>query len=490
MYQPRKLAMKKQLYINEKQKAFLQAKQKTRVFVGGRGTGKSTEIGFIARMKAAAMPGGKIFFASTTYNQILTKTLPAIEKIWMDMGMKDGIHYVVGIRPPKHFQKPYSPPRKYQNVISFINGFCIEMISMDRPDLARGGSYDGGEIDEVALIKREDFTRVLMPSIRGNIHRFGKSHWHQNVNLYTSIPWKSSGYWIFDFEQKAKDYPTEYFYLESTAYDNIHILTKEGIDRLEREMDWLEFQIEVLNKRILKVPDGFYHKFDNEHHVYQPKYNYEDWTGGIRTTGQSDLKDNELLEMSFDFSGWFNCCTIYQERNNTEYMVKQMHVKGDNKLQDLIKNICNEFIDHKFKYVRIWGEPRGHDKQPMTKTIYESIGDLFTANGWTFEVCVRAGRTNNHAERHLFVNELLIENNQILPLLRINQDNCKDVIIAIQSTQVTPDFKKDKAKEKDRKFPQEHAPHYTDTVDYYLIQKHGWKVQQHHNQRAGEIMIM
>lgn len=480
---------KRQLYLNDKQNTFLQARQKTRCFIGGRGTGKSTTIGFSSRMKAAAMPGGKIFFASTTYNQILTKTLPAIEKIWLDMGMVEGIHYVIGIRPPKHFQKPFSPPRKYQNVISFINGFCIEMISMDRPDLARGGSYDGGEIDEAALIKREDFTRVLMPSIRGNTHRF-KSHWHQNVNLYTSIPWKSSGYWIFDFEDKAKESPGDYFYLESTAYDNIHILTQEGIDRLEQEMDYLEFQIEVLNRRIIKVPDGFYHKFDDNHHVYQPNYQYDDWDGGIRTTGQKDIRPDEMLEISFDFSGWFNCCTIYQERNNTEYMIKQMHVKGENKLQDLVNKICDEFVDHKFKYIRIWGEPRGHDKQPMTKSIYESIGDIFSNRGWMFEVCVQPGRTNNHEERHFFVNDILIEDTPILPHLRISQDNCKDVIIAIQSTQITPDFKKNKTKEKDRNYPQEHAPHYTDTLDYYLIQKHGWKVQQSNQHRPSEVIIL
>lgn len=480
----------KKIFLNNKQRRFINAQQKTRCFVGGRGSGKSTCIGVVNRMRASVMPRAKVFFASTTYNQILTKTLPAIENMWQMMGMQEDIHYVVGKRPPKHFDLPYSPPRNHTNVISLMNGYCIEMLSMDRADLARGGSYDGGDIDEAALVNSEDFQKILIPSIRGNSHRF-RTHWHQNVNLYTTIPWKPSGFWIFDFEEKAKIYPDEYYYIESTAYDNIEILTQKGIDRMQREMGYLAFQVEVMNKRITKVEDGFYSALDEDKHGYTPTYEYGQGERGITVTGTKDVDKENFLELSFDFSGWFNCVTIWQESKGEEHCKDALHVKGSKKLDDLIDLFANKYKGHHRKFVRIWGEPRGHDRQPMTPSIYESLTAMFNRKGWQVEISVPPGRrTSNHKDRHTFVNEVLSESNPSYPKVRWNEDSCKDVIIAMNSTQVRPDFTKDKSKEKIRSFPQEHAPHYTDTVDYYLVQKHGWRTMNHGNVGAGEAMII
>lgn len=484
----------KNIYVNPKQLEFLQAPQKTRLFLGGRGTGKSHTIGMSTRAKAGAMPRGKIFFASTTYNQILTKTLPAVIAAWSDMGLKEHEstdspgHYVIGRKPPPHFDKPISPPRKYANCITMMNGFTIEMLSMDRADLARGGSYDGGEVDEAALLDEADYTRVLLPSVRGNTHKF-RNHWHQNINFYTSIPWKPSGYWIFDFEEKAKKLPDQYAVIESTAYDNIHILTQEGIDRMEREMGYLEFQIEVLNRRIIKVPNGFYPKFDDKVHIYRPSYDYEDTDRGVVSKASGDVRKNELLDLSFDFSGWFNCVTIWQEQNNTEKCLDAMYVKGDDKLQDLIDKFCTKYQAHAYKFVRLWGEPRGHDKQTMGPPIYYAIQRMLEAKGWMVEIRAPAGRTTNHVERFELLNDFFAETYVGLPRIRFNEETCKDVVIAIQTTEITPDFKKNKGKERLREFPQEHAPHYTDTVDYYIVQKHGWKLNSDTDARPGLVIF-
>jgi hypothetical protein len=74
------------------------------------------------------------------------------------------------------------------------------------------------------------------------------------------------------------------------------------------------------------------------------------------------------------------------------------------------------------------------------------------------------------------MNEVFAETNPLLPILRFNDENCKDAIISMQVTGVRDDYKKDKSKESDRAFPQEHAPHFTDTCDYYIMQKHGHRV--------------
>lgn len=482
-------AVRRELYYNEKQKQFLGARQKTRVLIGGRGFGKSHVLGLSQFAKAGAMPRSKGILASTTYSQLLTKTWPAIAASWESCGLREGVHYVMGVQPPKHFKRALSPPKRFGNVITLMNGRTVDLLSMDRPELARGGSYDDADIDEAALLKHEHWSRIILPSIRGNRHRFAHTHWHQEVGFFTSLPWKASGYWILDYEEKAKAKPDDYFYLEANAYDNIHILGEKGIERMREELTYLEFQIEVMNERTLKVEDAFYHAYDPEKHEYQPGYLYgEDKAGRDAVTGRKDVDPKSLLDLSFDFSGWFNCMTVYQERPGLEErMVDSFHVKGDQKLSALVKNFCEAYRSHRFKYVRLWGEPRGHDKNPTAGTIYQQLVRLFAAQGWKAEIMAPAGQSGKHTERNHYMGSIMMEETRGYPHLRISCDACKDVIIALRSAQTLPDGRKDKSKEKERSFPQEHATHYTDTVDYYFEQKWARRVGQGLIGRGGTV---
>ena len=99
--------------------------------------------------------------------------------------------------------------------------------------------------------------------------------------------------------------------------------------------------------------------------------------------------------------------------------------------------------------------------------------ERFKSRGWRTELRVNGGYTRKHAERHTWINEIMEEVNAALPKLRISEMNCKDLIIAVQLAEVGPDFSKNKSKEKDRSYPQEHATHYTDALDYYFVQKYG-----------------
>ena len=75
----------KSVYVNPVQDKFLQATQQDKTFVGGRGVGKSSLIGFSSYLSVNHLPRAKQFFVSTTYNQILTKTMPAIEAMWQSL---------------------------------------------------------------------------------------------------------------------------------------------------------------------------------------------------------------------------------------------------------------------------------------------------------------------------------------------------------------------------------------------------------------------
>lgn len=474
---------------------FGKARQPFRVWIGGRGSGKSVMIGVSQRQKMADLPRAKFFFASSTYTQILTKTLPPITKIWENFGLIEHIpglangHFVIGKQPPKNWITPLDRPRKYTNVITFCNGYTIEMLSMDRLELARGGSYDGGEIDESTTITQEALSRILQPSIRGNTHQF--SHWsHQQLSLYGNMPWKADGLYLLEYENMAKAKPDLYYWLESTAYDNIKVLGERSLELMKDSMIPAIFDIEIMNKRNGKSEICFYHAFDSVKHSYRPKYDYlEDDLYGISVRGTLDVVSELMLEMSWDFSGWFTGFTLWQEdmRQRTEYMKDCMYVaavkgredKPGDGINALVDRFAEKYKNHKYKFVRIWGEPRGHDKNATGWSFYQMVEHKMKQHGWYVDVAVTTAVSDGHENRYEVINQFFAEKDPLLPKIRINEDTCKDVMISIHNTERTPDFKKDKKNEKNRSFNQAHATHFTDTIDYYIMQKHGIKVHMY-----------
>jgi hypothetical protein len=473
----------KQVYLNPKQLAFGSATQPFRVWNGGRGSGKSVMIGVSQRQKMGDMPRAKFFFSSSTYGQLLTKTLPPITKIWANFGLIEHIpgqqngHYVIGKVPPRHWKKPYDAPKKFTHVITFRNGYTIELLSMDRPELNLGGSFDGGEIDEAAQVKHNVISQILIPSIRGNTDKF--KHWsHGQLSLYTSMPWKADGMYILDYEDKARLDPKNYFYMESTSWDNWRIIGKKSLRRMKAEMKPSIYDIEIMNKRHGKSEICFYHAFDDKRHLYENAYDYdEDDLFGIAIKSIKNVDTDLMIDISCDFGGWFTGFTVWQEdiRKNTEYCKDAFYVPEDKGITQLVDNFCEKYKDHRYKFIKIWGEPRGHDKNATGFTYYEQMEQRFRHHGWHIEICVNTAVSENHENRYEFVNVCLDETNPDLPKIRMNADTCKDVVISIHNTEVDNNFKKIKKNEKNRSYNQAHATHYTDTFDYYLMQKHGWK---------------
>lgn len=479
-----------QVYLNKKQIDFSAAPQPTRTWIGGRGSGKSVVLGVSQRQKIGDLPRAKFFFAAPTYNHILTKTLAPIISIWEKFGLFEHIPgqqlgcYVIGKQPPKDWAKPYNQVRKYTNVITFYNGYTIEMLSMDRPELARGGSYDGGAADECASLKKQVFSDVLIPSIRANTHKFRikrkVAHWsHQQLDLVSSMPWKAEGMWLLDYEDKAKLQPDKYYYLESTALDNVHVLGQKSIDRMRDDMTHASFQIEVMNMRHGKSDICFYYNFIDEKHLYKPKFLYIEDDDGIHTKGLQDVEDSKAFDLTFDFGGWFTGLLMFQEKQNTEYMRDSFYVPENKGISHLIDAMCTKYANHKNKYVRIWGEPRGHNKQATGYTYYEEVASRLQRHGWGCDIMVGTAPPESHEFRYDFVNQILAEDNMLYPRLRINEETCKDVVISIHNAEVKADFTKDKKNEKNRSFNQAHATHFTDMLDYFFTQKHGYKLHMY-----------
>lgn len=464
---------KKRVFFNSKQIQFVLAKQQIKTLVAGRGFGKSTAIALIIYFMLKYLPGGKVFFSSTTIEQIKNMTLPPVLEKLAKMGIHEDKHFVVGKNPwndakTAWFKRPISPPKKYDNVITFWNGFTVVMLSAAKPNSQRGGSYDAGIVDEAAFVKRSFWEKVLLKMVRGNLYRFD-THMHHSIYILTSQPRTSDGLWVMEMEEKAAADPEQFLFMWASALDNKHVLGEQWFKTQKKTSTHLDYLIEVENVRLKKLPNGFYHKFDEKRHTYTPQRDHFGRMLDVRTT--------DLLEASFDFSGKFNCASIWQEQDFTERCVRQFHVKDEGKIKAVVDNICDHFKGHEFKYIRLWGEPRGRDRNPIDEDIFTLIRQRFEQQGWTVELMVPQHRaTKAHKERFEFMDTLFTEEDSRVPKVRINAVSAENVIVSIQSTDILADYSKNKAAEKDESFPQENAPHYGDTVDYYLYYKHAWRL--------------
>lgn len=480
---------KKRVYFNAKQIAFVRAAQKIKTCIAGRGFGKSTLIALILLFLLKAMPRAKIFFSSTTLEQVKNSTLPPVLEKLAEMGLFEDKHFVIGKNPWSAnskcawFKRPISPVKKYDNVITFWNGFTVVILSAAKPDSQRGGSYDAGIVDEAAFVKRSFWEKVLLKMVRGNLYRFD-TPMHHNIFILTSQPRKTEGMWVMEMEEKALSDPMKFLFMWASAKDNALVLGKEWFKTQKATSSHLDYLIEVENIRLKKLPNGFYHRYNEQRHQYKPS---REILGNML-----DVRPNELLEMSFDFSGKFNCATIWQEQDFVERCVHQFHVKDNGKIKQLVDDICKHFKHQGFKYVRLWGEPRGRDRNPFDEDdIFTIIRKRFESHGWGAEIMVPTGvATKHHKERFAFMETLMDEEDPRLPKLRINEVSAPNVITSIQGCDIKPDYTKDKSNEKDESFPQENAPHYSDTMDYYLYYKHAWRLSDLSNQRSGTVLTM
>lgn len=464
-------------YLNPIAQLYLMAMQLVRVLIAGRGFGKSFDNGLDVGKKVEALPRSKGLFLGITYTQILTNTLLPMKAAWEQyFGYIEGIHYVVGKKPPEHFVKPYQKPERYENVVTFWNGTTMVFGSFDRPQLIRGGSYDWDIVDEALLVKKDIYDQIVVPTIRPTHPIFKGMPYHRQQSFTSSMPYGSLGAWLLDVEQKAKSDPANYFYIEGTSWHNRHILGDETILSWFREMSRVQYMVEVMNKRVRSFGALFYPAL-TEKHWYTESYNYDHIDGiGLSMKQYSpdsrwdaDCDSDLPLIISHDF-GVFNCLVIAQEKGKELRLINAMHTYHPKTLDDLAREFCRYYSNHKRKVVYQYGDRTGNNRQPnKTQTYFEQFADILGDNGWI----VRRMKIAyvEHLERHRFIINLHNGKYPHLPQILYNANNCADLRIALESAPMKDD-KKDKSSETNPSIKPEHATHYTDAHDYLLYHRY------------------
>lgn len=473
-------AEKKDVYLNPIAILFLMAPQTHKVLIAGRGFGKSFVMGVSIMQKVQTLPKSRGLLVGPSYTQILTNILSPMKTAWSLYGYEEGIDYVIGKRPPKHFDQPYAPPDKYENVLSWWNGTICMFGSMDRPDLLRGGSNDWSLADEVLKYNRDKYEQIIAYTIRGSSLILENMPGHLRQEMYSSMPYGMIGSWLLDKKVEAENPENDLFYIEGTSWHNRKILKDKVLKMWWRNSrsNPSKYLIEVMNKRISQFGNTFYPAL-KERHWYSDTFNYR----FIDTLGtdpeklkqdcrwDKDYDPKRPLNISHDF-GAFNCIQVDQEwdldpmfgEHETVRVLNYMYVSHPRILMDLANDFCDYYQYAENKTVYQWGDKSGNKNEANSRLSYfEDFAAILEKRGWRVIRCEIGDA--GHLARHKFIIDLHQEQDPRLPVVRYNTNNCKDLRIALESTPMVAD-KKDKSSERNRLMKQEHATHGTDAHDY------------------------
>ncbi len=462
-------------------------------FNGGRGCGKTNVLMRLIAESALALPRAKGGLASMTFRHVQDVVLSQSRKVFAEYGLHEYDpkispwgHYVINRRPPEGWWHPWEGLNTYDNCVCFKNGYTAVFLSADRPDTARGLNLDQLSMDESFKLKESFYNTVLRKTVRANKYTYKDPRkWRKGLNHplhwliadFTSAAWTPEQQWIYRTEELMKKDPKRYFFMESTAYDNLANLPGNWIDNERESSDSeLAFEIEVLNRRVEKLENAYYSALSYNRHTYSDMYEYEwDDKSRLYVHKRKDYDVARPLEASLDFNAKFTCMVVAQDHKNELRFIDNLFVKKSNTtlVEELADLFCKKYKDHRKKVLYIYGDNSGKKGDPgRNRTHYQLFKKVLFDAGWRIVDCVQNSYPP-YKIRYRVINAILSEKHNNVPRVRINELDCKSLLISLKHTPIDGDnFEKDKSSENNINLDQQYATHLSDAFDYILYKKY------------------
>lgn len=516
----------KRIYFNEVQQRTFLIGAKTSVIVAGRRTGKTDSIAspFVLR-NIQRMPGSTGGIVVPTFKHGLTNTIPGMIAAWQRWGYINGIHYVIGRRPPKTFKSAITEPAEYEHVISFYNGSRVVIISQDRPGSSNSLTLSWLLVDEAKFIDYSKLKDETLPANGGSKGFFGKHSFNHSIMILSDMPQTKKGSWFLNYEKemdveliktieatvyeiwrikkqiREAQVPPEYlkykirtldrqlnqmrsvavYYKEYSSIENIQLLGEAFIKEMKRNLTPLTFQTSILSKKIGIVKDGFYSSMKEGH-----KYDASDFSVLDKMwTSQFTLKQNaEAMDMladadvdpdtpiciGMDYNANINWIVAGQAVGKRLNVIKSFYVKYERKVQALIYDFCEYYRFMRKKQVIYYYDAtaRGSNYAVNEQDFHWVVVNEFRKYGWEVND-VYLGNPMKHAEKYLLINNGFMGKQRLMPFF--NRQNNEDLILAIQAAGVSRGgaygFKKDKGGEKLAENEEDLLEHRTDGTDAF-----------------------
>ena len=516
------------LYFNKIQQRVMYIGAKTTVVVAGRRTGKTYGMGApFAYRNMQRMPGSTGGIVVPTFRHGLTNTLPGLFSCWKAMGLIEGIHYVVGKKPPKGFGEARIEPREYEHVISFYNGSKAVLISQDIAGSSNSLTLDWLLIDEAKFINFEKLKDETLPANGGIKAYFGKHSYHHSIMIMSDMPVGSKGSWFLNYREKmneeliacietlvnrefqmkervralraaGEEVPSylkyhlrsnnrllnqlrsvAVLYVEVSTIENLEVVGVNYIRDMKRDLPPLVFRTSILCQRIGILQDGFYnsmterHKYHAANNEYLASLGYgkteKEYQKLLNSQADRDVDPDKPICIGMDYNANINWIVAGQESKGRLNVIHSFYVKFERKIPALVDDFCTYYRNHRKKQVIFYydstalGSNYAVNKDDFKKVIERE----FISHGWKIK-SVYLGHPMRHTEKYLLINRGFAGKARLVPYFNI--DNNEALLVAIESAGIirgSNGFKKYKAGEKLGETEENLLEHRTDGTDAF-----------------------
>ena len=514
----------KQIYFNEPQRLTQLIGANISVIVAGRRTGKTDSIAapFVLR-NMQRMPGSTGGIVVPTFKHGLTNTLPGLFAAWKRWGYIQGVHYVVGRKPPKSFAKPIIEPSDYEHVISFYNGSVAIIISQDRPGSSNSLTLSWLLIDEAKFIDYEKLKDETFPANGGIKSYFGKHSFNHSIMILSDMPQTQKGSWFLHYKDKMDEelietikatiyeiwktkervrrlkdegkavpkYLKRYlrtldtnlnkmrsvavYYKEYSSIENLQLLGENYIKQMKRDLTPKTFQTSILCQRIGIAKDGFYssmregHKYNASDFEYLDSLGYDFAPEAMDCRADKDINPLAPICIGMDYNANINWIVAGQPEGRRLNIIKSFYVKFERKIPALVEEFCNYYMHHQNKTVIYYYDTTalGANYAVNEQDFRWVVIHEFEKRGWQVED-VYLGNPMRHDEKYLLINQGFAGKQRLMPFF--NRQNNDDLILAIQTAGVVRGrngFRKDKGGEKLDETEENLLEHRTDGTDAF-----------------------
>lgn len=514
----------KAVYFNQMQLEVLQTDAHTSVVVGGRGIGKGALQAAQLLQSVQRMPRGTFAFVTPTGKRALTNTLPSITRHLETWGYKQGVHWCIGVRPPKRlgWAEPLMKTQHYEYFLSFYNGAQVHIVSQDRQGTSNSMSYDYIFIDEAKFVNFERLKDETFPANRGQGVDFGHVAQHHGMLITSDMPTSKKGSWFMNYKGEsdaelvavvqglvhrqwevgahlhlhpddakaqrevrriARELETlrryALFYKEYSSLVNLAVLGEAFFAQMKRDLPPLTFLTSIMCVMPKRTEGGFYASLTDENLYTEAeiaeqtdlvgRYGYgaaaADAIADEGAKLDSDVSENLPLCIAFDYNANINWLVVGQVHGDELRVVRSFFVKYERKLRELVDDFAAYYRYHKERIVYFCYDSTalGSNYAVNRDDFKQVIIDRLLHYGF-YAVELYVGRPMAHNEKHLLLNAMLAGHRRYRP--RINEEAAHDLLLSITGAGVY-NGSKDKRGEKLAETEEDRLEYRTDGSDAF-----------------------
>lgn len=507
---------KKKIYFNDPQLEFRYIAAHTSVIVAGRRLGKSHGINapwLLRNVQHMPKSGGGI--VGSTFQQLLTRTIPGTLKSLEDMGFKRNVHFVIGRRPPAAlgFDEPVIKPVSYDHVMSWYNGSVNYLISQDVPGSSNSLTLQYVLGDEAKFLDFEKLKDETLPANGGYKGPWAKCPWLNSILFTSDMPTSKKGSWFLNYQQKMdpevidsikwllmeiqrlKELDEKIFasqirhyrlrlaqlrsiavyYREWSTIENIELLGKKYIAQMKRDLPPLVFMTSIMCIRPGKLKDGFYpalresvHYYTAFNNSYLHNLDYDfDKAQAIDCRQDADVDLSRPICVAFDYNANINWLVCGQQRGIKAMVLKSFYVKYQRKLREIVDDFCEYYRHHHTREVIYYYDNTalGSNYAVSDEDFASVVCSQFDKNGWRVKR-VHIGNPLKHHEKYIIIDQALKGQKYLMP--QYNKPNNEALLLGMEhcGVKIGPlGFQKDKSGEKLAETEEDRLEYRTDGGD-------------------------